>query len=452
MPSKIRDIAEILGVTETANPDNSALSSGAGGGSLTVYDSIGLLPLSAVDSGSMAFVNSSARMYINNGVGWYSATIVNNTPTWDSGGEPNASYSITDSATDLVLNLSASDSEGVPITWTGVASDSASTFVTITNSGNGTYTFSPTGSDSSGSFTYTFKASDGINILSKLSTISYSALEYITATGGDEIIKYGDYVYHVFTTTGASSFVPASDVEVEYLIAAGGGGGGDPTDGDGGGGGGAGGLVVNTSGRALTAGTYSVTVGAGGGTNASGSNSVFASATANGGGRGGRNYNQHQPSAGGSGGGGGVASESWTGGASNQPDSDSYGGIGYGNAGGAKVSNNYGSGGGGAGEAGGTDDGINMEGGDGLYVDEFKYWGTDASNSTSSEIRGYYAGGGGSGNTKYASPGNAVGGIGGGGQGNTSTGQANTGGGGGGSRAGGSGIVIVRYRTSWSGA
>ena len=444
-----RTLANLIntdGDVKTANLDLAA-----SGGSLTMYDSIGLLPLSGVDSGSMAFVNSSNRMYVNNGQGWYSATIVNNTPTWDSGGEPNISYSITDSATPLVLNLSASDSEGIPITWTGVASDSSSSFVTISNTGDGTYTFTPIGSDSSGTFTYTFKASDGINILSKLSTISYSALEYITATGGDEIVKYGDYVYHVFTTTGSTSFVPASDVEVEYLIVGGGGGGGDPTDGDGGGGGGAGGLVVNTSGRSLTAGTYSVAVGAGGGTTASGSNSVFASATANGGGRGGRNYSLQNGVTGGSGGGGGVASESWSPGASNQPASDGYGGVGYGNAGGAKVSNNYGSGGGGAGEVGGTDDAINMEGGDGLYVDEFKYWGTDDTNNTSSQIRGYYAGGGGSGNTKYQSPGNKVGGIGGGGQGNTTAGQANTGGGGGGSRAGGSGIVIVRYRSSWDG-
>ena len=190
MPSKIRDIAEILGVTETSNTTNAALAIDGGGGSLTLYDSIGLLPLSGVDSGSMAFVNSNARMYINNGVGWYSATIVNNTPTWDSGGEPNTDYFITDSATPLVLNLSASDSEGIPITWTGVASDSASTFVTISNT-DGTYTFTPIGSDSSGSFTYTFKASDGVNILSKLTTITYSPLTFITASNWTNIDQTG---------------------------------------------------------------------------------------------------------------------------------------------------------------------------------------------------------------------------------------------------------------------
>lgn len=220
MPSKIRDIAEILGVTETANPDNTAL--GTGGGSLTMYDSIGLLPLSSVDSGSMAFVNSNARMYVNNGVGWYSATIVNNTPTWIS--EPNASYSVADSATPLVVTVLASDPENIPITYSGTASDSSQYLFSSISQDSSVFTFTPLSesevdsnvtsgnlnTSSYNSFTYTFKATDGINILSKNVTINYDLapfpagyIEYETfETSPSNLVGYNNGSGYPFAVTG----------------------------------------------------------------------------------------------------------------------------------------------------------------------------------------------------------------------------------------------------------
>jgi hypothetical protein len=193
-----RNIAKFLGKTEETNTTDTSLAtlndvSGAGGGSLTVYDSIGTLPLSSVTEGSMAFVNSNSRMYVYNGTGWYSATIVNTTPTWSS--EPNASYSIEDSATPLVVTYSASDPEGVPIRYLGTASDSADPLMQsiVVDSEGGTITFTPNSAqtvwdnvaagnhnDSAGGvFTYAFKATDGINVLSKDVQINYIGL-----TGG----------------------------------------------------------------------------------------------------------------------------------------------------------------------------------------------------------------------------------------------------------------------------
>jgi hypothetical protein len=197
--SKNRDIATMLGKTETQNSANLALSvaDGAGGGSLTVHDSIGALPLSTATEGNMAFVNSNSRMYVYNGNGWYSATIVNTTPTWadsigGTNGEPAASYSIDDSATPLVVTVGATDPEGIPIRYLGTASDSADPLMQsiIVDSDVGTVTFTPNSSatvwsnvaaglhnDSAGGvFTYTFKATDGINILSKDVTINYIGL------------------------------------------------------------------------------------------------------------------------------------------------------------------------------------------------------------------------------------------------------------------------------------
>jgi len=204
MSSVNRDIAKILGKTEAANTSSVALATvndvaNSGGGSLTVYDSIGNLPLSSAEEGSMAFVNSNSSMYMHNGTGWYSATIINTNPTWSDSigsgvGEPAASYSIEDSATPLVVTIGASDPEGVPIKYLGSASDSAGPLMQsiVVDADAGTVTFTPNSSqtiwnsiaagnayitDSAGGvFTYTFKATDGINILSKNSTINYIGL------------------------------------------------------------------------------------------------------------------------------------------------------------------------------------------------------------------------------------------------------------------------------------
>jgi hypothetical protein len=150
--------------------------------------------------------------------------------------------------------------------------------------------------------------------------LSEVATSFTVATGGiiSEVqAKGATYKVHTFLTTGNSSFtvtnVGSITPNVEYLIVAGGGGG--ATDADVGGGGGGGGLLTGSV--AVTAQTYTVTVGTGGargsgpdntgvgggGNGGNGGNSSFAGLTAIGGGGGGtRGQNG---AAGGSGGGGG---------------------------------------------------------------------------------------------------------------------------------------------------
>lgn len=107
-------------------------------------------------------------------------------------------------------------------------------------------------------------------------------------------------VVTLFTSAGRSfgSYGPVVPEEVEYVVVAGGGGGGSNIYG-GGGGGGAGGYRSSVSGESSGGGgsaespltivkntLYTVTVGNGGGTNANGQNSVLGSVTSIGGGRG----------------------------------------------------------------------------------------------------------------------------------------------------------------------
>jgi hypothetical protein len=259
-----------------------------------------------------------------------------------------------------------------------------------------------------------------------------------SGSGGDsiyEVVEYGTtYRIHKFTTTVTSSItIPVGVSSVTYLVVGGGGGGGSWY----GGGGGAGGLRTGT--LSVSPGSYTVTVGAGGTTGSAGASgndgneSVFATIAAAGGGGGGGRYTAGN--SGGSGGGGGSGTAKGNG---NTPATSPSQGNNGGNA--------YCGGGGGAsavGANGGSPgNGFGGNGGSGTTL-------TISGTSTT------YAGGGGGASEPSFAPG--TGGSGGGGNGERgedgsgSAGTANTGGGGGGrgslngGRAGGSGIVIVRY-------
>ena len=276
------------------------------------------------------------------------------------------------------------------------------------------------------------------------------------ATGGI-VTTSGGYAYHTFTTSGG--FIPSENLTVDYLVVAGGGGGSA-------GGGGAGGLrstVTATGGGgtvesalSLTAGvTYPAVVGAGGygsySYSASGSerqggngnNSAFHIITSVGGGGGGSITYSSNPNPAMSGGSGGGATYS--------SGSGNYG-LGtpnQGYAGGQHTNPNPpypGSGGGGAGQLGNPPAGSNGgAGGNGVQITAL------ATPTSTGADSGYYAGGGGGG--VYGAGSTAAGGLGGGGSasGGGNVGTINTGGGGSGvsnaaiGKAGGSGIIIIRY-------
>jgi hypothetical protein len=326
------------------------------------------------------------------------------------------------------------------------------------------------------------------------STSNVRANAFLAATGGNSTATSGDYKIHTFTSPGTfcvSSIggIVANNI-VDYVVVAGGGGAGDP--GDGGrssGSGGAGGFrfYANTpvnpqggpaapinnfpSGTAITvsASPYSIAVGGGGASGsapstagASGVNSTFSTITSNGGGS--------NSVAGGSG--GGVYSAGGGSGCNgNTPPTSPA----QGRPGGDAINDNSPSGGGnyvGAAGGGAITDGGNAStsspygavGGAGAGIAGF---GTSGENSGSYY---YFSGGGGGGGQAIKGPAPgfrtaAVGGIGGGGDGQISAsagpagqaGATNTGGGAGGGgcnsscnsgtgAAGGSGIVIIRYK------
>jgi len=269
-------------------------------------------------------------------------------------------------------------------------------------------------------------------------------LPFVAATGGT-ITTSGDFKIHTFTSSGTftvtSAGGPGGSNTVDYLVIAGGGGSGAEV----GGGGGAGGYRESfpnpaTGGLSVSAQGYPITVGGGGaghsgpggGPGTQGSSSVFSTITSAGGGSGGGKVN----SSGGAGGSGGGAGYFGAGGAGNTPSVSPPQGN---NGGGAP--NVSGGAGGGASSAGGAGPGGNGGNGSGSSI------------TGSSVTRA--GGGGGSGSPADGTSAGA-GGPGGGGAGSESgagtAGTANTGGGAGGGltppagAAGGSGIVVVRYK------
>ena len=265
-----------------------------------------------------------------------------------------------------------------------------------------------------------------------------------TASGGT-ITTDGDYTVHKFTADG--TFTTDTAQTVEYLVVAGGGGGGSCTSSTtvASGGGGAGEFAEGS--LAVTATSYSITVGDGGaegGVGAAGSqggDSVFSTVTSDGGGGGGQNG-----SAGGSGGSGGGAGTDGSAGAATASGTGRYG-----FAGGSSGSGAVAAGGGGAGAVGGSITSSNDNGGAGGSGRE--------SDILISGTNVYYAGGGGGGVDPNYPGANGTGGTGGGAEGGSGAqpadATANTGGGGGGNgnpsnvgSAGGSGLVVIRRPTS----
>jgi alpha-tubulin suppressor-like RCC1 family protein len=264
-------------------------------------------------------------------------------------------------------------------------------------------------------------------------------LQIFVGATPDHTYTYGGYYVKVFTSTpgGGTWEIPAGVTKVDVLVVAGGGGGGSGDNA--GGGGGAGGLIFETN--YSVSGNLTVTVGAGGAASTNGSNSVFSGLTALGGGGGGEGPTAG--SSGGSGGGGGgdkisSGTQRPAGGTATQPTSED-GGYGYNGGRGYSAHNDEvsGGGGGGAGAVGGNASWANAGDG-GAGKDYSSYFGTSVGES------GWFAGGGGGSVYKNAHH-QGIGGNGGGGD-REIAGMTNTGGGGGRNKAGGSGVVIVRYQ------
>jgi len=160
------------------------------GSGVAVYATPDLLPLTGTDAGEQAYVNSTNRLYINNGTGWYSIGLVNSSPTITSvlDGDSNTTpFTLTTDGSATVITVTASDPEQVPLTYnysvtSGSLTNGGGTTATITQSDN-VFTVTPSTTEAyAGTFELTFTASDGINTATNANsfTLSFSSWGNVT--------------------------------------------------------------------------------------------------------------------------------------------------------------------------------------------------------------------------------------------------------------------------------
>jgi hypothetical protein len=378
-------------------------------------------------------------------------------------------YFVDTTTTTLTVNLPAGTAGSI-VAVSDYANISATNNIKITPNGtnkidgvNGSYSLATNGA----SITFVYvDETRGWKDIGDATLNAVGVIPFITATGGT-VTCCGNYKIHTFTGPGTftvtNAGTPAGSNKVDYMVIAGGGSGGSSH----GGGGGAGGYresvpspaawtasPLASPGGALPVSvtSYPITVGAGGaavlvdsGGGNPGNPSIFSTITSAGGGGGG-GEGPSSPAAD-SGGSGGGAYNGAIGSGNTPPTSPSQGNNGGDDSHGPP---NYGEGGGGGAGAVGVNGTPTVGGNGGAGV-------TSSINGTPT------ARAGGGGGTTYNGGTGGSGGTGGGGNGtrggpggtNGTAGTVNTGGGGGGgersvpitsSFAGGSGIVIIRYK------
>lgn len=203
MSSKARSLARAIrtspvfsSIIET--PDDTeafatAISTATGGavgsGGSESVNTASDLPLSGNEVGDFAFVEETNRLYIWNGSGWYNIALINTSPSSITGAD--TTYPLNTDGTPTVITLNSADPEGLNLQWayqvtSGSLTNGGGTTATISQNDN-VFTITPTTTeDYAGEFSLTFTATDGVNIVSKVSSftlqfaVSYPLLSSLT--------------------------------------------------------------------------------------------------------------------------------------------------------------------------------------------------------------------------------------------------------------------------------
>ena len=186
---------EVIGSQGATGADGADGAAGADGGPgiASVYATIDLLPLTGNTQGDMAHVTANNTLYFWNGSGWYKIALINTNPSISG---VSSSYALADDGTATTVTITASDPEGLPITYS-IASDTSGNIATVsqgTGASSNVFTITPsTNTAYAGSFSLTFRASDGVNIATAPATFT---LEFIVANS--------NYTTALITTAGSA--------------------------------------------------------------------------------------------------------------------------------------------------------------------------------------------------------------------------------------------------------
>ena len=183
---------EVIG-SQGATGAAGAAGADGGAGVASVYATIDLLPLTGNTQGDMAHVTANNTLYFWNGSGWYKIALINTNPSISG---VSSSYDLESDGTATTVTMTATDPEGLPITYS-IASDTSGNIATVsqgTGASRNVFTITPsTNSAYAGSFTLTFRASDGVNIATAPATFT---LQFI--------VQNSKYTTALVTTSGSA--------------------------------------------------------------------------------------------------------------------------------------------------------------------------------------------------------------------------------------------------------
>ena len=172
MPSAARNLANLLGGSATIPQEK------LGSDISTIEQVATTAQLSDTGNsvGDQRVVGNN--LYIWNGSGWFRIALINETPTWDSGGQPNATYDLSSDSpqTATTITLAATDPDGLAINYSYVTGGSMDSIATI-GQDSSVFTITPkteAQAPDGGTGTITFRASDGINIIPQVSSFTLS--------------------------------------------------------------------------------------------------------------------------------------------------------------------------------------------------------------------------------------------------------------------------------------
>jgi len=193
LPPKIETFSQ--SVSNTGKIEKAALGNDVS--TIEQVSDISLLTASGNTVGDQRVVGNN--LYIWNGSGWFRIALINETPTWDSGGQPAASYVLdADSPQDAtVITLAATDPDGFPISYSYVTGGSMDSIATISQDSS-VFTITPKTSvqaPDGGTGSITFRATDGVNILPQVSSFT---LNFVTTAENSR------YTTLLATATGTS--------------------------------------------------------------------------------------------------------------------------------------------------------------------------------------------------------------------------------------------------------
>lgn len=137
------------------------------------YATVNDLPLINVQTGTIAFVTETNRMYVWKGSAttgtWYEIAYVNESPVVTQGVSETA-YEVPQTGDAITVTLAAYDPEGLPIQWDFQETD-ADDIIVVTNNNDGSFSIAgdpdAIANSRSGTATVSFKISDGKNLTSE---------------------------------------------------------------------------------------------------------------------------------------------------------------------------------------------------------------------------------------------------------------------------------------------